>query len=164
MHRRAAGAPAESERLSVLFQLQGGNSPRGHNGCQNGCEQCGFGNLFNHVYKLLSIKKPDDGLGFRPRDFAGDWSPVGCDEQNPVVDSRGKAQIQPVEQGCVLLQLPLQAAKPFASDRSWQAETVPRKAPALPIVQTKLLESVFTSDPLSYNFHDCRAVPREHSN
>ena len=31
MHRRAAGAPAESERLSVLFQLQGGNSPRGHN-------------------------------------------------------------------------------------------------------------------------------------
>jgi len=35
----------------------------------------------------------------RPRYFAGDWSPVGCDEQNPVVDCRGKAQMQPVEQG-----------------------------------------------------------------
>jgi hypothetical protein len=51
------------------------------------------------MYKLLSVKKPDDGLDFRPRYFAGDWSPVGCDEQNPVVDSRGKAQMQPVEQG-----------------------------------------------------------------
>ncbi|HET8889277.1 MAG TPA: hypothetical protein VFQ41_10265 [Candidatus Angelobacter sp.] len=33
--------------------------------------------------------------------------------------------MQPVAQGCVLLQLPLQAAKPLASARNWRAETVP---------------------------------------
>jgi hypothetical protein len=33
--------------------------------------------------------------------------------------------MQPVEQGCVLLQLPLQAAKPLASLRNCRAESVP---------------------------------------
>jgi hypothetical protein len=113
------------------------------------------------MYKLLSVKKPDDGLDFRPRYFAGDWSPVGCDEQNPVVDSRGKAQMQPVEQGCVLLQAPLQAAKPFASDRSWRAETVPAQRTAV----TKVPSNVFLMNfllilSLVSNLQDRRSGPR----
>jgi hypothetical protein len=56
-----------------------------------------------------------------------------------VVDSRGKAQMQPVEQGCVLLQLPWQAAKPFASVRNWRAETVPAQRMAV----TKVASNVF---------------------
>lgn len=41
--------------------------------------------------------------------------------------------MQPVAQGCVLLQLPLQAAKPLASIRSWRAETVPTHKTAVTI-------------------------------
>jgi hypothetical protein len=62
---------------------------------------------------------------------------VGCDEQKPVVDSRGKAQMQPVAQGCVLLQLPLQAAKPVASV-NWRAETVPAQRTAVTIVASNV--------------------------
>jgi hypothetical protein len=42
-----------------------------------------------------------------------------------VVDSRGKAQMHPVEHWRLLVQLPLQAAKPMLLALSWTAETVP---------------------------------------
>lgn len=42
--------------------------------------------------------------------------------------------MQPLEQGCVLLQLPLQAAKPLVSVRNWRAETVPAQRTAVTIV------------------------------
>jgi hypothetical protein len=68
-----------------------------------------------------------------PGYLAGALSPVGCDEQNPVVDSSGKAQMQPVKQGLTLLQLPLQAAKPLLSVLNWCAETVPAQRTAVTI-------------------------------
>lgn len=46
--------------------------------------------------------------------------------------------MQPVEQGCVLLQLPLQAAKPLASVRNWRAETVPTQRTAVTIVASNV--------------------------
>ncbi|MCU1253735.1 MAG: hypothetical protein JWM83_34 [Candidatus Angelobacter sp.] len=69
--------------------------------------------------------------------------------------------MQPVEQGCVLLQLPLQAAKPFASDRSWRAETVPAQRTAV----TKVPSNVFLMNfllilSLVSNLQDQRFEPR----
>jgi hypothetical protein len=59
------------------------------------------------------------------RYFAGVVTPVGCDEQNPVVDSSGKAQMQPLGQGGLPTpQLPWQA-NPLLWLRNWRAETVP---------------------------------------
>lgn len=75
--------------------------------------------------------------------FAGDWTPVGCDEQNPVVASSGKAQMQPVEQGCTLLQLPLQAAKPLVSVLSWRADTVPAHRTAVMIAARNVDLTIF---------------------
>jgi hypothetical protein len=100
-------------------------------------------------------------MAFRPRYFAGEWSPVGCDEQNPVVDSRGKAQMQPLEQGCVLLQAPRQAAKPFASVRNWRAETVPAKRTAVTNVASNvfLMNFLFMLSLVS-NLQDWRSEPR----
>jgi hypothetical protein len=46
--------------------------------------------------------------------------------------------MQPLEQGCVLLQLPLQAAKPLASVRNWRAETVPTQRTAVTIVASNV--------------------------
>lgn len=46
--------------------------------------------------------------------------------------------MQPLEQGCVLLQLPLQAAKPFVSVRNWRAETVPAQRTAVTIVASSV--------------------------
>jgi hypothetical protein len=76
--------------------------------------------------------------------FAGAWTPVGCDEQNPFVDSRGKAQMQPLLQCTVALQLPRQAAKPFALLRNWRAESVPAHRTDIPIAtsNTVLIFSV----------------------
>lgn len=39
--------------------------------------------------------------------------------------------MQPLEQGCVLLQAPRQAAKPLLSVRNWRAETVPAQRTAI---------------------------------
>jgi hypothetical protein len=78
----------------------------------------------------------------RPCYFAGDWSPVGCDEQNPVVDSRGKAQMQPLEHCSELLQAPRQA-KPLASVRNWRAETVPAQRTAVTNVASNVFLKIF---------------------
>ena len=51
-------------------------------------------------------------------------APVGCVEQNPVVDSSGKAQMQPLLHGWPAPQLPPQA-KPWGSLRNCRAESVP---------------------------------------
>jgi hypothetical protein len=77
------------------------------------------------------------------RNYFADWTPVGCDEQNPVVDSSGKAQMQPVEQGCTLLQLPLQAAKPLLSVLSWRADTVPAHRTAVTIAARNVDLTIF---------------------
>jgi hypothetical protein len=58
-------------------------------------------------------------------------TPVGCEEQNPVVDSSGNAQIHPVEHWRLLVQLPLQAAKPVLPAFNWTAETVPAPSTAV---------------------------------
>jgi hypothetical protein len=84
-----------------------------------------------------------DAAPLRRNYFAGDWTPVGCDEQNPVVDSSGKAQMQPVEQGCTLLQLPLQAAKPLLSVLSWRADTVPAHRTAVTIAARNVDLTIF---------------------
>jgi hypothetical protein len=42
--------------------------------------------------------------------------------------------MQPLEQCCVALQAPRQAAKPFASVCNWRAETVPAQSTAITIV------------------------------
>jgi hypothetical protein len=57
---------------------------------------------------------------------------VGCVEQKPVVDSSGKAQMQPLLQGLFAPQLPPQA-KPLASLRNCRAESVPAPATAVSI-------------------------------
>jgi hypothetical protein len=75
--------------------------------------------------------------------FVGTRNPVGCDEQKPVVDSRGKAQMQPVAHGCTLLQLPLQAAKLLLSLRSWRAETVPAHSTAVIMAARNVDLSIF---------------------
>jgi hypothetical protein len=78
-----------------------------------------------------------------PGYLAGALSPVGCDEQNPVVDSSGKAQMQPVKQGLTLLQLPLQAAKPLLSVLSWRADTVPAHRTAVTIAARNVDLTIF---------------------
>jgi hypothetical protein len=60
-----------------------------------------------------------------------------------VVDSSGKAQMQPVEQGCTLLQLPLQAAKPLLSVLSWRADTVPAHRTAVTIAARNVDLTIF---------------------
>ena len=65
--------------------------------------------------------------------FPAGCAPVGCDMQEPVVDSSGKAHTQPLAQGFVLLQVPRQA-KAVAPVRNWRAETVPAQAAAATIV------------------------------
>jgi len=60
---------------------------------------------------------------------------VGCVEQKPVVDSSGKAQIQPLLQGLFAPQLPPHVAEPFASLRNCRAETVPAQRTAVIIVE-----------------------------
>jgi hypothetical protein len=110
--------------------------------------------------RFFQLKGLMMALRFRPRYFAGNWSPVGCDEQNPVVDSRGKAQMQPVEQGCVLLQLPLHAAKPLLSVRNWRAETVPAHRTAVAKVASNvfLMNFLFMLSLVS-NLQDRRSEP-----
>jgi hypothetical protein len=73
-----------------------------------------------------------------PGYFGGDWSPVGCDEQNPIVDSRGKAQMQPLEHCCPLVHAPLQAAIPLVLARNWRAETVPAQRTAVTIAASNV--------------------------
>jgi hypothetical protein len=80
--------------------------------------------------------------------FPSGWTPVGCDEQNPVVASSAKAQMQPVEQGCTLLQLPLQAAKPRLSVRNWRADTVPAQRTAVTMVVSNIVLILFMTTPL----------------
>jgi len=46
--------------------------------------------------------------------------------------------MQPLEQCCVALQEPRQAAKPFASVRNWRAETVPAQSTAITIVASNV--------------------------
>jgi len=60
---------------------------------------------------------------------------VGCVEQKPVVDSSGKAQMQPLLQGLFAPQLPPQVAEAFASLRNCRAETVPAQRTAVTIVE-----------------------------
>jgi hypothetical protein len=51
--------------------------------------------------------------------------------------------MQPLEHGCVLLQLPLQAAKPLVSVRNWWAETVPTHRTAVTIVASTVYLIIF---------------------
>src|SRR5579859_7513895 len=44
-----AAAWAEAGKIGIFSQLQSRNRARGENGGKNGCKQCYFGNLFNHV-------------------------------------------------------------------------------------------------------------------
>jgi hypothetical protein len=55
---------------------------------------------------------------------------VGCVEQKPVVDSNGKAQMQPLLQGLFAPQLPPHVVNPLALLRNWRAETVPAQRTA----------------------------------
>lgn len=48
-----------------------------------------------------------------------------------MVDSRGKAQMQPVAHCAPLVQLPRQAAKPLVLLLNWTAETVPAPSTAV---------------------------------
>jgi hypothetical protein len=51
--------------------------------------------------------------------------------------------MQPVEQGCTLLQLPLQAAKPLLSVRNWRADTVPAHRTAVTIAARNVDLTIF---------------------
>jgi hypothetical protein len=51
--------------------------------------------------------------------------------------------MQPVAHGCTLLQLPLQAAKPLLSLRSWRAETVPAHSTAVIMAARNVDLSIF---------------------
>jgi hypothetical protein len=51
--------------------------------------------------------------------------------------------MQPLEQGCVLLQLPLQAAKPLTSLRNCRAETVPAQRTAATMAASNVVLMVF---------------------
>jgi hypothetical protein len=46
--------------------------------------------------------------------------------------------MQPVAQGCTLLQLPLQAANPLLSVRNWRAETVPAQRTAVTVAASNV--------------------------
>jgi hypothetical protein len=68
--------------------------------------------------------------------------------------------MHPVEQGCVLLQLPLHAAKPLVPVRNWRAETVPTQRTAV----TKVASNVFLMNflfmlSLISNLQDRRSEP-----
>jgi hypothetical protein len=87
-----------------------------------------------------------------PSYFAGGWIPVGWVEQNPVVDSSGKAQMQPVLQGLFAPQLPPQA-KLLASLRNCRAESVPAQRTAVTIAASNvaLIAFIFMIDPFKSN-------------
>ena len=68
---------------------------------------------------------------------------MGCVEQKPVVDSSGKAQMQPLLQGLFAPQLPPQVAEAFASLRNCRAETVPAQRTAVTIAIRNVLLMVF---------------------
>lgn len=51
--------------------------------------------------------------------------------------------MQPVEQGCTLLQLPLQAAKLLPSVLNWRAETVPAHRTAVTIAARNVDLTIF---------------------
>jgi hypothetical protein len=104
-----------------------------------------------------------DAATLRRNYFAGDWTPVGCDEQNPVVDSSGKAQMQPVEQGCTLLQLPLQPAKPLLSVLSWRADTVPAHRTAVTIAARNVDLTIFLLMIAPSSICNAGQCPRVHS-
>ena len=61
--------------------------------------------------------------------------------------------MQPVEQGCTLLQLPLQAAKPLLSVRNWRADTVPahRTAVAIAVSNVFLILLLMIHSPFFSN-------------
>jgi hypothetical protein len=121
--------------LNSQRQLAGGNSSGAENSDGHRRKNCVFDCLIAHDSLLfIAGSRKDAYVSY----LAGDCSPVGCNEQNPTVDSRGKAQMQPLEQGCVALQAPRQAAKPFASARNWRAETVPAKRTAVTTVASNV--------------------------
>ena len=68
---------------------------------------------------------------------------MGCVEQKPVVDSSGKAQMQPLLQGLFAPQLPPQVAEAFASLRNCRAETVPAQRTAVTIAIRNVFLMVF---------------------
>jgi hypothetical protein len=84
--------------------------------------------------------------------FAGAWNPVGCDKQDPVVDSRGKAQTQVPEQGLTTLQEPWQAATAFTPVRNCRAESVPAQRAAVTIVARNTVLIVFIISCAPPNF------------
>jgi hypothetical protein len=67
---------------------------------------------------------------------------VGCVEQKPVVDSSGKAQMQPVLHGWSAPQLPPQV-KFLDSVRSWWAEIVPAQRTAVTMSAGNILRKAF---------------------
>jgi hypothetical protein len=123
--------------LNIQWQLVSGNRSRAENSGghprKNDVLDCLTHGPSSFYRTALSGKK---WIGSNY--FAGGWTPVGCVEQKPVVDSSGKAQMQPVAQGCTLLQLPLQAANPLLSVRNWRAETVPAQRTAVTVAASNV--------------------------
>ena len=68
---------------------------------------------------------------------------MGWVEQKPVVDSSGKAQMQPLLQGLFAPQLPPQVAEAFASLRNCRAETVPAQRTAVTMAIRNVFLMVF---------------------
>lgn len=67
---------------------------------------------------------------------------MGCVEQKPVVDSSGKAQMQPLLQGLFAPQLPPQA-NPFALLRNCRAESAPALRTAVIIAASNVFLITF---------------------
>jgi hypothetical protein len=71
--------------------------------------------------------------------------------------------MQPVAQGCTLLQLPLQAAKPLLSVRNWRAETVPAHSTAVTIAVRNVDLSIFLRMIAPSSNGDAGQCPGTHS-
>jgi hypothetical protein len=121
--------------LNIQGQLAGGKGSRAENSgghcCKNDVLDCpthGSSSLFQQSF-LTEMESPSY--------LAGAWTPVGCVEQKPVVDSSGKAQMQPVlHGGWPTPQLPPQV-KPLDSLRNCRAESVPTPRTAVIIAASK---------------------------
>ena len=122
--------------LNNQGQLPGRNRSRAKNDGDHRCEKCAFDGL-SHDSSFLSVVwlkiKKMNTMSY----FVG-CAPVGCVEQNPVVDSRGKAQMQPLLHGWPALQLPPQA-KPTGSLRNCRAESVPEPRTAMTRVEKSIV-------------------------
>jgi len=109
--------------LNIQRQLAGGNRSRAENSGSHRHQDDVLEFLTHGSPSFFSNRLETEKMKC-PSYFAAGCTPVGWVEQNPVVDSRGKAQMQPLLQGLFAPQLPPQE-KPFGSLRNWRAESVP---------------------------------------